>query len=110
MAVLRELTRETVHPLSSDPAQNTKILKKALELLNDPEQLPITVAELCTRVGASSSTLNRIFLSEYGIPPKSYIRAMFGELPSHYRLLTGINHARQPGHQLRPQGQQPQYQ
>ena len=58
------------------PSLNARrnILNKALNILNDPEEIPITVAHLCDRVGTSTSTLNRAFLSEYGVSPKSYIR------------------------------------
>jgi AraC family ethanolamine operon transcriptional activator len=51
------------------------ILKNTLKILNDPDRLPITIAKMRELVGVSSSSLNRIFLSEYGIPPKSYIRS-----------------------------------
>jgi AraC-like DNA-binding protein len=74
-ALLSELTRDTKHTTVVTPAHRHKILKKALEILNDPEELPITVARLCERVGTSPATLHRIFLSEYGVPPKVYIRS-----------------------------------
>jgi AraC-like DNA-binding protein len=50
-------------------------LKRALEILGDPENLPITIAELCYRVEASPATLQRAFQSRFNMNTKSYIRA-----------------------------------
>ena len=50
-------------------------MKRALEILSDPENLPITVAELCCRVKASPATLQRAFQSRFNMNTKSYIRA-----------------------------------
>ena len=51
------------------------VLKKSMNILMDPERLPITVAQLCAEVSTSQSTLRRLFLAEFGITPKSYIKA-----------------------------------
>jgi AraC-like DNA-binding protein len=53
----------------------TLVLGKVQEILNEIDELPITVNELCSRVGTSSSALHRLFHSEYGVSPKAYIRA-----------------------------------
>ena len=58
-------------------------MKRALEILNDPENLPITVAELCCRVKASPATLQRAFQSRFNMNTKSYIRA---------RCLSAVKH------------------
>ena len=55
--------------------QQQFVLKKSLEILNNPELLPITVAELSAKVGTSVSTLRRTFVNEFGISPKAYIHA-----------------------------------
>ena len=73
--ILAELTRETAPSQPHATVNKTVILRNALKVLSDPDRLPITVAELRELVGVSSSSLNRIFLSEFGIPPKSYIRS-----------------------------------
>ena len=73
--ILGEVTGKTARPQPHATVNKAIILRNALETLNDPDSLPITVAKLRELVGVSSSSLNRIFLSEYGIPPKSYIRS-----------------------------------
>lgn len=55
--------------------QKHAVLKRSLEILEDPNRLPITVARLCTEATTSLSTLKRVFLAEFGVPPKTYIRA-----------------------------------
>ena len=73
--ILGELTGKTERSQPYATVNKTIILRNALKILNDPDRLPITVAKLRELVGVSSSSLNRIFLSEYGVPPKSYIRS-----------------------------------
>jgi AraC-like DNA-binding protein len=75
LAVIEELTRDTSNQDVIRTAHRSKVLRKALEILNDPDELPIPVSELCERSGTSPATLHRIFLSEYGVPPKAYIRS-----------------------------------
>ena len=74
-AILQELARTTVRQQIISQPYKAGVLRRVRDVLNNVDELPITVAELCSRVGSSSSSLNRIFLSEYGISPKSYIRA-----------------------------------
>ena len=73
--ILGELTGETERSQPHATVNKAIILRSTLKILNDPDRLPITVAKLCELVGVSSSLLNRIFLSEYGVPPKSDIRS-----------------------------------
>ena len=73
--ILGELTGTTVLSKPDTTLNKAIILKNTLEILNDPDRLPITVAKMRELVGVSSSSLNRLFLSEYGIPPKSYLRS-----------------------------------
>ena len=73
-AVFEELTSGYSSTQVPSPNAGTKILMKALNIVNDPDEIPITVSSLCDRIGTSTSTLNRVFLSEYGVSPKSYIR------------------------------------
>lgn len=74
-ALIKELTRDTVRQEVIGTAHRAKVLRKALEILNDPDELPIPVSKLCERSGTSPATLHRIFLSEYGVPAKTYIRS-----------------------------------
>lgn len=69
------LNNEKTKPRVVSASYKAKILREALDLLEDPDELPLSVSELCTRVGASSSSLNRVFQSEYQISPKAYIRS-----------------------------------
>jgi len=57
--------------------------RRALEWIDDPEQLPVSVPELCRSVGASQATLARAFAEEFGVSPKRYMRA---------KLLTSVRH------------------
>jgi len=75
MAIAAELGSKTTKFQTTQASYKARILKRALEILYDEDELPISVAELCLKAGASSSSLNRIFLSEYGLSPKAYIRA-----------------------------------
>lgn len=73
-AIASELKPETTKIQSIRGSYKVKSLRRALEILNDEQQLPISVADLCVRAGVSSSSLNRIFLAEFGLSPKAYIR------------------------------------
>ena len=74
-AIATELGSTEVDLHSGTRANKVRTLKRAMEILNDQDQLPISVAELCSKAAASSSSLNRIFLAEYGVSPKAYIRS-----------------------------------
>ena len=73
--ILNELLDDAMRGEVVRDEQQQFVLKKSLEILNNPELLPITVAQLCATVGTSISTLRRTFLNEFGIPPKAYIHA-----------------------------------
>jgi AraC family ethanolamine operon transcriptional activator len=51
-----------------------RVLLTALEYLDDEYTLPLTVSELCTKIGASAPTLYRAFHEEFGVGPKHYIQ------------------------------------
>lgn len=59
----------------SDSNSRKLLLKKSLGILQQADNLPIRVSDLCAQVGTSLSTLKRIFTDEFGMPPKAYIRA-----------------------------------
>ncbi len=46
----------------------------ALERLEDVNEMPLTVAELCTEIGVSAPTLYRAFQEQFGVSPKHYIQ------------------------------------
>lgn len=45
-----------------------------MSILMTPEHLPIAVAQHCARVSTSQSNLKRLFLAEFGVTPKTYIK------------------------------------
>jgi AraC-like DNA-binding protein len=73
-AIFEELSSQYASSLAPSPNARERILRKALDIVNDPDEIPLAVSDLCDRIGTSSSTLNRVFVSEYGVSPKSYIR------------------------------------
>ena len=75
ICILNELLGDDMRGELNLGEQQRFVLKKSLEILNNPELLPITVAELSANVGTSVSTLRRTFVNEFGISPKAYIHA-----------------------------------
>jgi AraC-like DNA-binding protein len=51
------------------------VLQRALDILEDPINLPISVAKLTVLADTSQSTLKRAFQQQLGLSPKAYIRA-----------------------------------
>jgi AraC-like DNA-binding protein len=49
-------------------------LKRALEVVNQYENMPESVNTLCEMTGASWSTLERAFKEEFGVGPKAYLK------------------------------------
>jgi AraC family ethanolamine operon transcriptional activator len=74
-AILRLLARPS-HP-GWDAVQPARqiALRKALDILEIPENLPISVAGLCRRVGVSAPSLYRAFRDMFGVGTKDYIQA-----------------------------------
>jgi len=73
--VLETLCDESNRDQAVSSGHRHMVLNKSMNILMDPERLPITVAQLCTEVSTSQSTLKRVFLTEFGVTPKTYIRA-----------------------------------
>ena len=48
--------------------------RNAMQLLEDENDLPLTVSELCSKTGVSAPTLYRSFQEQFGIGPKQYIQ------------------------------------
>jgi len=72
-SVVRILTKNCdKEPLVYKPFR-AAALKRALVLIDDPRQEFISVSDLCKKAGASWATLERAFVEEFGISPKSYI-------------------------------------
>ena len=75
LSVLRILASEDWPAEDKNRTQQSRLLKRSLEILNDHDNLPIGVTELCQAVGTSLSTLNRLFTARFDMTPKAYIRA-----------------------------------
>ncbi len=74
-SILRLIARSSgEQPDTVQPARRSA-LRRALEVLEDPESFPITVAKLCELVGVSAPSLYRAFRDEFGVSPKQYIRS-----------------------------------
>ena len=73
-AIVSELGNSACQQTRRWRAHRGRLLRKAHDVLNDVDQLPITVSELCTKLNTSSSALHRLFQAEYGVSPKAYIR------------------------------------
>jgi AraC-like DNA-binding protein len=48
--------------------------RASLELLDDSDAMPLTVSDLCKRIGTSAPTLYRAFQEQFGVSPKQYIQ------------------------------------
>jgi AraC family ethanolamine operon transcriptional activator len=73
--ILRLLSRSSSQRRHAVQPARRHALRQALEILEIPENLPITVAELCKRVGVSAPSLYRAFKEEFGVGTKEYIQA-----------------------------------
>lgn len=70
LQIISGANRPELPPLSS----RQQTLKRALQQLESDTSNSMTVSSLCQAVGASYSTLERAFVEEFDIPPKTYIR------------------------------------
>jgi AraC family ethanolamine operon transcriptional activator len=93
-SILRLIARSSgEQPNTVQPARRSA-LRRALEVLEAPENFPITVAKLCALVGVSAPSLYRAFRDEFGVSPKQYIQS---------RVLSAVRSelvAATPGHQI----------
>jgi AraC-like DNA-binding protein len=74
-SILRLLSRSSSQRWDAVQPARRYALRQALEFLETPDHLPITVAELCKCVGASAPSLYRAFKEEFGVGTKAYIQA-----------------------------------
>ncbi len=73
-SILSFLASGTVRNSEPSRATRVKAARAIREYLDDADDLPLTVAELCSRVGVSAPTLYRAFQDEFGLGPKQYIQ------------------------------------
>lgn len=67
------ISGESHQPTLSTPKFQARALERALQIMNEYEQMPTSVKALSALAGASWSTLERAFLNEFGITPKAYV-------------------------------------
>lgn len=72
--VIRSLVTDSSWNALGRSDTHRDILERSLAVLEDIDNLPITVDELSRRAGTSLSTLKRVFIEEFGLSPKAYIR------------------------------------
>ena len=75
IAILELIAGDELEVRTETRAHRAVVLRRALEILADCDNLPIEVTELCARVGTSMSTLKRVFVDAYDLTPKVYIRS-----------------------------------
>lgn len=55
-------------------AGRTRVLAAAVEFINTHASEPFTLARLCSEIGTSISTLERVFQEQFGVSPKRYLQ------------------------------------
>ena len=85
--VLTELLQAMVvseeAPLTRARTARSRALRVALEILDDPAALPLSVLDLCRAADVSPATLYRAFQESFGVGPKRYLQI---------RSLSGVRH------------------
>jgi AraC-like DNA-binding protein len=74
-SVVSILGKDHVQPSRETAPFRAAALKRALLIIDNPDQPPLRVAELCKHAGASWATLERAFAEEFGVSPKAYIHS-----------------------------------
>ena len=75
LTVAGSVTGDGPSPRVPDRALRRTTVRLAIELLEDANVLPLSVADLCRAVGVSPPTLYRAFVAELGVSPKRYIQS-----------------------------------
>ena len=76
-SILLEEFSNGYHGVPRVPLSFRKIaLHATINFLEQTEELPLTVMELCQKVRFSAPTLYRAFMEEFGIGPKRYLQIM----------------------------------
>ncbi len=73
-SILSFLTKGQAHDVKTSYSARCSAARAIHEYLEDSDTLPLTVADLCSRIGVSAPTLYRAFQHEFGLSPKRYIQ------------------------------------
>ncbi|WP_315851793.1 helix-turn-helix domain-containing protein [Bythopirellula polymerisocia] len=81
MECLRRLIDALLHPSVTEPARmrekNRRLLvRRALDVMHDRLNEPLTAIELCAELGASDRSLRRAFREAFGLGPLAYFRVI----------------------------------
>lgn len=72
-AIIAEiLSGDNQQPMPAAPKFQIRALERALQIMGESDQIPVSIKALSVLAGASWSTLERAFLNEFGITPKAY--------------------------------------
>ena len=71
--VLQAISGESIVRNSAGPTQRQRAVRTALEWIDSHNSAPVTVSELCRRIGVSTPTLYRGFEEEFVVGPKRYL-------------------------------------
>ncbi|MFC1740617.1 helix-turn-helix domain-containing protein [Pseudomonadota bacterium] len=75
VSIVRIIGREHAQAAQKTTPFRASVLRRALELINDTNQPPMSVSEICKTIGTSWSTLERAFAAEFGVSPKVYLQS-----------------------------------
>jgi AraC family ethanolamine operon transcriptional activator len=81
--LLEFLSDQSVSETRLPVSFRNRALRMTMEWLEETDELPLTVMELCQKTGFSAPTLYRAFMEEFGLGPKRYL---------HVRRLAGVRH------------------
>lgn len=74
-SIVRIIGRERSQVAHEKTSFRSAVLRRALDLIDDPNHPPMSVAEVCKTIGSSWSTLERAFAAEFGVSPKVYMQS-----------------------------------
>lgn len=72
---LNALAMDRLHPVKPMAVERSRVLKKALEVIEERVDEPLLVGELSEAVGSSSRTLRYAFEEKFDVSPKAYLKA-----------------------------------
>ena len=72
--ILNYMAEGGIQARTPAPSVRRDATRTALEYLEDADALPLTVSDLCSKIGVSAPTIYRGFHEEFGVGPKKYIQ------------------------------------
>lgn len=72
---LHALAAEDLQPVKAMATERSRILRQALDMIEERVDEPLLVGDLSEAVGSSARTLRYAFEEKFGVPPKVYLKA-----------------------------------